>query len=80
MHRAAFIFIRIFLQTEFITVLDKVALKPSEACGVLIGDGCGSPYNPLDQNWTIPLPTVPKPPVVPIKPPAVSPGSRLILN
>ncbi len=62
------------------TVLSEVALKPSEACGVLIGDGCGSPYNPLDQNWTVPLPAVPKPPVVPIQPPAVSPSRLIKLN
>lgn len=56
---------------EVLTVVREVALKPSEACGILIEDECGSPYDPKNQNWTIPLPNVPKPPVIPITPPPV---------
>ena len=61
----------LFLQTEVLTVVDKVALKPSEACGILLGDGCGTPYDPYNQNWTVPLPIIPKPPINPIPAPAV---------
>ena len=55
-----------------LTVLDAVALKPSEACGVLLGKGCGSPYDPFNQNWTVSFPSVKKPPVSPIRPPLVN--------
>ncbi len=63
-------FIVVF-QTEVLTVVDKVALKPSEACSILLGNGCGSSYDPFNQNWTVPLPNTPKPPPKAIQPPAV---------
>ena len=49
----------------------KLVLSPKEACGLLLGDGCGDPYDPYS-FWNVTLPDVPKPPVVPPRPPAVS--------
>ena len=46
-------------------------LSPKEICGLLIGDGCGDPYDPFSM-WNVTFPDVPKPPVTPPKPPAVS--------
>ena len=55
-----------------LTVFEEVALSPSEACGLLLGNNCGSRYNPFNQKWDVPLPNTPKPPVTPTQPPAVS--------
>ena len=46
-------------------------LSPKEICGLLIGDGCGDPYDPFSM-WNVTFPDIPKPPVTPPKPPAVS--------
>ncbi|XP_064594947.1 sphingomyelin phosphodiesterase-like [Liolophura sinensis] len=59
-------------QVEVLTVLDDVALDPEELCGLVFGETCGHVYNPLG-NWSIPLPIVPKPPVMP--PHLPKPGS-----
>lgn len=59
-------------KAELFGVVTKLALSPKEACGLLIGDGCGDPYDPFSM-WNVTLPDVPKPPVIPPKPPA--PGS-----
>ena len=39
-------------------VLEQLLLRPAQLCGILLA-GCGSPMNPFDSNWTLPLP--PKP-------------------
>ena len=39
-----------------------IALGPEEICGILIGGGCGHPYDPQKQNWTVTLSDKPKPP------------------
>lgn len=49
-------------QDEFVTVVSKLALSPSEICGIILGDTCAHVYNPL-YNWTLPLTPVPKPPL-----------------
>lgn len=49
---------------EFVTVVAKLALSPSEICGIVLGDSCAHVYNPL-HNWTLPLSPIPKPPVAP---------------
>lgn len=38
-----------------------IALGPKEICGFLIGGGCGHPYDPWKQSWTVKFPDVPKP-------------------
>lgn len=53
-------------------VITRLVLSPKEACGLVIGGGCGDPYDPYS-FWNVTLPDVPKPPVVPPQPPA--PGS-----
>uniref|UniRef100_A0A914VR59 Sphingomyelin phosphodiesterase n=1 Tax=Plectus sambesii TaxID=2011161 RepID=A0A914VR59_9BILA len=40
---------------EFLYVLGELVLKPSQLCGFLLPH-CGTPVNPLGQNWTIALP------------------------
>lgn len=59
------------MQDEVLEVIDKVALKPAELCGVLLGADCGQAYDPWDQKWDVPLPNTPKPPWLPVKPPQV---------
>ncbi|XP_019613437.1 PREDICTED: sphingomyelin phosphodiesterase-like [Branchiostoma belcheri] len=62
---------------EILTVIDKLALSPSEACGLIVSD-CGSPYDPTS-FWNITLPNTPKPPVTPPKPPKPgAPVSRVL--
>ena len=53
-------------------VITRLVLSPKEACGLILGGGCGDPYDPYS-FWNVTLPDVPKPPVVPPQPPAVSP-------
>lgn len=62
---------------DFILVLLKSVLKPSEACAVLVGSTCGK--FDLYDAWNITLPKVPKPPVIPPSAPtAGSPQSRVL--
>ncbi|XP_035688597.1 sphingomyelin phosphodiesterase-like [Branchiostoma floridae] len=62
---------------EILTVIDKLALSPKEACGLIVHD-CGSPYDPTS-FWNITLPNTPKPPVTPPKPPKPgAPVSRVL--
>ena len=57
-------------QGEVMTVLDHLALSPSQVCSVIVGSSCATAYNPFAM-WNITLPDVPKPPVVPPKLPKV---------
>lgn len=62
---------------DFILVLLKSVLRPSEACAVLVGPTCGK--FDLFEAWNITLPKVPKPPIVPPSVPASgSPQSRVL--
>lgn len=40
---------------QFLYVLEKLLFSPAQLCGTIISD-CGSPHNPFQSNWTIPLP------------------------
>lgn len=62
---------------DFILVLLKSVLRPSEACAILLGPTCGK--FDLYDAWNITLPKVPKPPVIPPSAPAAgSPQSRVL--
>lgn len=62
---------------DFILVLLKSVLRPSEACAILVGPPCGK--FDLYDAWNITLPKVPKPPVIPPSAPAAgSPRSRVL--
>ena len=52
-------------------MVDRVALSPDEACGILLGDKCSQEYDPWKQQWNILIPGG-KPPVKPIPFPKVS--------
>jgi hypothetical protein len=54
-------------QKEAFYVIEHGLFTPDEICGALISD-CGEFENPLDQNWTIPIPGN-KPPVQPWRTP-----------
>lgn len=63
---------------EFIGVMEKLILSPEEACGLIVGEECGTPYNP-EHMWNVTLPDIPKPPVRPPVPPkAGSPKLRIL--
>ncbi|KAM4796838.1 sphingomyelin phosphodiesterase [Rhinophrynus dorsalis] len=52
-------------------------LRPSEICGLLVGDDCG--HWDIGADWNISLPSTPKPPVTPpIPPPPHAPVSRVL--
>lgn len=52
-------------------VVEKLVMSPDEICGFVIGDICGTPYNPY-HNWRVAFPPLPKPPVPLPEPPPVS--------
>ena len=45
-------------------------LSPNEICSGVLGGSCGTAYDPLHQNWSIPIPGG-KPPIKPYQPPTV---------
>uniref|UniRef100_K1QR84 Sphingomyelin phosphodiesterase n=1 Tax=Magallana gigas TaxID=29159 RepID=K1QR84_MAGGI len=49
---------------EFIGVALRLVLSPEEVCGILLGNNCGTPYDPNDL-WNVTLPSTPKPPLTP---------------
>lgn len=57
-------------KNEVFTVFSQVTLNSAEICSTVVDEDCGFSSNPKD-NWTIALPDVPKPPVVPVTPPKV---------
>ncbi|KAI1300253.1 Sphingomyelin phosphodiesterase [Halotydeus destructor] len=61
---------------EFVTVIAKLALTPSEICGIMLGDKCAHTTNPL-HNWTLPLSPIPKPDKPRPGPPRKSSGPPL---
>lgn len=66
--------VRMF-KDEFVGVIEKLVLSPEEACGLVVGETCGNPYDP-EVMWNITLPNVPKPPVKPHVLP--QPGSPIL--
>ena len=44
------------IQDEIIDILTHTALSNTEICGSILGDGCGSTYDPFNQTWSIPIP------------------------
>ncbi|KAL3856819.1 hypothetical protein ACJMK2_011534 [Sinanodonta woodiana] len=70
--------ITIEFKDELFGVAERLVLTPNEVCGILIGDTCGTPYNPATM-WNVTLPIVPKPPVnPPIPPKEGSPRLRVL--
>lgn len=62
---------------EMLYVLGKVIVEPNQICGLLL-NGCGGPFDPLTNNWTVSLPHN-KPPVQKLKlPPADAPKLRVL--
>lgn len=53
---------------EVVYVVEKLVMSPDEICGFLIGDICGTPYNPYHE-WRVAFPPVPKPPIPQPQPP-----------
>ncbi|XP_059171988.1 sphingomyelin phosphodiesterase-like [Physella acuta] len=49
-------------------VIGNMSLTTDQACGIVIGDSCGTPYFP-GEMWNITLPNTPKPPPQPPLPP-----------
>ena len=45
-----------------LTVFDRVGLSSDEACNIVIGDSCGSSFDPWHQKWNVSIPGD-KPPV-----------------
>ena len=77
-HRVCQGIVRMF-KDEFIGVMEKLVLTPEEACGLIVGESCGTPYDPYASMWNITLPNVKKPPVQPHVPPkAGSPKLRIL--
>nr|XP_034338737.1 sphingomyelin phosphodiesterase [Crassostrea gigas] len=63
---------------EFIGVALRLVLSPEEVCGILLGNNCGTPYDPNDL-WNVTLPSTPKPPLTPrVLPKAGSPKLRIL--
>ncbi|XP_053639438.1 sphingomyelin phosphodiesterase isoform X2 [Cherax quadricarinatus] len=53
---------------EVVYVVENLVMSPDEVCGFLIGDICGTPYNPYHE-WRVAFPPVPKPPIPQPEPP-----------
>lgn len=62
---------------DMVEVWTRSVLRPSEACGLLLGSTCG--HWDIFSSWNISLPAVPKPSPQPPKPPAPgAPVSRIL--
>ena len=48
-------------------MFDHTALSTREICGTILDDKCGTSYNPLNQEWSVPIPGG-KPPIKPYQP------------
>ncbi|XP_050717172.1 sphingomyelin phosphodiesterase-like isoform X1 [Eriocheir sinensis] len=64
---------------EVVYVVENLIMSPDEMCGFVIGDICGTPYNPYHQ-WRVAFPPVPKPPVNPPEPPPVGMPTLKVLH
>jgi sphingomyelin phosphodiesterase len=49
-------------RAQFLYVVEKLIFAPEQLCGMLMND-CGTPHNPFNSNWSIPL--TPKPEISP---------------
>ncbi|CAL1543338.1 unnamed protein product [Lymnaea stagnalis] len=58
-------------QEEILYVVANLALNPNEACGIILGDTCGTPYFP-GEMWNVTFPPTPKPTPKPPTPPKPS--------
>ncbi|XP_077155095.1 sphingomyelin phosphodiesterase isoform X1 [Ranitomeya variabilis] len=68
--------VQLFKQ-DVITAWVMSVLRPSEVCGLLLGEECG--HWDIGSDWNITLPPVPKPPLhPPVPPPPGSPVSRVL--
>ncbi|XP_004279302.1 sphingomyelin phosphodiesterase isoform X1 [Orcinus orca] len=64
-------------QDDMVDVWTRSVLRPSEACGLLLGSSCG--HWDIFSSWNVSLPAVPKPSPQPPEPPAPgSPVSRVL--
>ncbi|CAL1543340.1 unnamed protein product [Lymnaea stagnalis] len=59
-------------QEEVLYVVDNLLLSPDEACGIILGDACATPYFP-GEMWNVTLPDTPKP--IPRPPTPPKPGA-----
>ena len=48
---------------EVLTVVATVGLNAEEACGIILGPTCATPYDPFNQTWSVKMSDTPKPPV-----------------
>ena len=58
-------------QVEVLTIVDKLVLNYTEACGILLGEGCAKPPPDYTAPWNVTLPSTPKPKPKPPTPPKV---------
>jgi sphingomyelin phosphodiesterase len=64
-------------RTAIIYVVEQLIVEPNEICGLAFKD-CGTPFDPLKKNWTLPIPGG-KPPITPNSlPKAGSPTLRVL--
>ncbi|XP_075270004.1 sphingomyelin phosphodiesterase [Opisthocomus hoazin] len=64
-------------QRDVVTACARSVLRPAEACGLLLGRGCGR-WDVL-ADWNVSLPAAPKPPVRPPRPPPPgAPTARIL--
>ncbi|XP_043197858.1 sphingomyelin phosphodiesterase-like isoform X2 [Amphibalanus amphitrite] len=62
---------------EVIFVFQRIALSPDEVCGMVVGDVCATPFNPWHE-WTVPLPSIPKPYTPTPEPDPEAPTARVL--
>ncbi|NXW52966.1 ASM phosphodiesterase, partial [Nyctiprogne leucopyga] len=64
-------------QRDVVAAWARSVLRPGEACGLLLGHGCG--HWDIYGDWNVSLPATPKPPVRPPQPPPPgAPTARLL--
>ncbi|XP_068787072.1 sphingomyelin phosphodiesterase [Struthio camelus] len=64
-------------QQDVVSAWARSVLRPGEACGLLLGRGCG--HWDIYADWNVTLPAAPKPPVrPPAPPPPGAPTARLL--
>ena len=62
-----------------LTVIQGTVLSPDEICGIVLGDNCATPFDPLEM-WNITISDKPKPPVRPhVRPKVHRPDLVLVL-
>ncbi|XP_071516089.1 sphingomyelin phosphodiesterase-like isoform X6 [Panulirus ornatus] len=75
--RVCFGIIRL-MADEVVYVVQNLVMSPDEICGFVIGDICGTPYNPY-HDWRVAFPPVPKPPIsIPEAPPEGMPTLKVL--